>query len=227
MENPDTLDFRALEKELAGAIAADQRYSRENEAKFRAIHQRVASYEEFRDIVLASNLKPLERKDKIGERKQPWNQSFVANSSSQKSECVTVQESFCEPTNAFEFTRKWRRLENERKYELLLQYGPKKLSEIFHAEVCSGLLGDILLVLEKNFQSLHLKEILLILQTLAKTKRFDLNIVFLSKTERESSQKLFTKLSTYAGATENEGSMIEKLTLENLMSCYKISDAKN
>ncbi|XP_016057511.1 PREDICTED: coiled-coil domain-containing protein 103 isoform X3 [Miniopterus natalensis] len=74
MERNDIIDFKALEKELQAALTADEKYQRENAAKLRAVEQRVASYEEFRGIVLASHLKPLERKDKIGEKRTvPWN----------------------------------------------------------------------------------------------------------------------------------------------------------
>lgn len=44
----DTMDFNKVEKELAMAVEQDQRYHRENDAKFRAVHQKVGSYEEFR-----------------------------------------------------------------------------------------------------------------------------------------------------------------------------------
>lgn len=42
------MDFGILEKELEAAIAADEKYERENSAKFRAVDQKVASYDEFR-----------------------------------------------------------------------------------------------------------------------------------------------------------------------------------
>ena len=44
----DKVDFDKLEKELANAVEADQRYWRENDAKLRAVHQNVATYDEFR-----------------------------------------------------------------------------------------------------------------------------------------------------------------------------------
>ena len=66
MNDDEGIDFRKLEKELALAVEADAKYDRENSAKFRAVEQRVASYEEFRDIVSAAHLKPLERKDITG-----------------------------------------------------------------------------------------------------------------------------------------------------------------
>nr|XP_020477329.1 coiled-coil domain-containing protein 103 [Monopterus albus] len=74
MSEHDVIDFSALERELQAAVESEQRYSRENEAKLRAVSQRVGSYNEFRDLVLACHLKPLEKKDKDGApRKQPWN----------------------------------------------------------------------------------------------------------------------------------------------------------
>ncbi|KAK2833960.1 hypothetical protein Q5P01_017849 [Channa striata] len=70
----DVIDFPALERELQVVIESERKYVRENEAKLRAVSQRVGSYSEFRDLVLTCHLKPLEKKDKDGApRKQPWN----------------------------------------------------------------------------------------------------------------------------------------------------------
>lgn len=44
----EKVDVDKLERELVSALEADRRYTRENDAKFRAINQRVQSYEEFR-----------------------------------------------------------------------------------------------------------------------------------------------------------------------------------
>ena len=67
MNEEEGIDFRKLERELALAVEADEKYDRENSAKFRAVEQRVGSYEEFRDIVSAAHLKPLDRKDITGQ----------------------------------------------------------------------------------------------------------------------------------------------------------------
>ena len=66
MNEEEEIDFRKLEKELSLAVEADAKYDRENSAKFRAVEQRVSSYEEFKDIVCAAHLKPLDRKDITG-----------------------------------------------------------------------------------------------------------------------------------------------------------------
>ncbi|XP_072270789.1 dynein axonemal assembly factor 19 [Pyxicephalus adspersus] len=224
MNSTEILNFRELEKELANAVAADEKYRRENDAKFRAIHQKVASYEEFRDIVLASNLKPLERKDKIGgDRKQPWNPTATTSGSSREAVCTVLQESPSEPKNAFEFTRDWRRVDVKRRYDLLLRIGAGKLSQIFHAEVCSALLGEILQVLEENFHCAHWQEVLDILNCLANTQRFDLNLVFLSKAEQGSCRELFGKLQSIA-KEEKETDDKNSAMLNQLMSVYKVTE---
>ena len=74
MSGGDLIDFMALEKELQRSVQSEEKYQRENSAKLRAVSQQVPSFEQFRSLVLASHLKPLERRDKQGSsRKQPWN----------------------------------------------------------------------------------------------------------------------------------------------------------
>lgn len=50
MEKSDIINFSCLEKEPQAALEADRKYQRENDAKFRALNQNVASYEEFRYV---------------------------------------------------------------------------------------------------------------------------------------------------------------------------------
>ena len=49
------MDFTKLEKELSGLMQKDDKYWRENDAKFRAAKQ-MATYEEFENIVKVSLL---------------------------------------------------------------------------------------------------------------------------------------------------------------------------
>ena len=48
METSNDIDVSKLQRELVSALESDRRYARENDAKFRAVSQKVASYEEFR-----------------------------------------------------------------------------------------------------------------------------------------------------------------------------------
>ncbi|XP_051850826.1 coiled-coil domain-containing protein 103 [Antechinus flavipes] len=219
MEKTDTIDFRALEKELQAAVAADEKYQRENAAKFRAVEQKVASYEEFRDIVLASHLKPLERKDKMNIKKTvPWN-SLVTSTTAQKG--ITQEESTdisqkgdCQPETSTDFYRAWRRClqSGPERYQALLRLGGPSLGQLFRADVGFGLLGELLVTLAENFKPADCAAVLRILLSLSRTGRFGLNLNLLSSPERESCQKLFQKLqgSDVTRPTEEELSHSEQ-----------------
>ncbi|XP_043859706.1 coiled-coil domain-containing protein 103 isoform X2 [Dromiciops gliroides] len=201
MEKTDTIDFRALEKELQAALAADEKYRRENAAKFRAVEQKVASYEEFRDIVLASHLKPLERKDKMNIKKTvPWN-CHVISTTAQTG--ITPEESTdisqkgdCQPETSSDFYRAWRRYlrSGPERYQALLRLGAPSLGHLFRADVGFGLLGELLVTLAENFKPADRAAVLRILHSLSRTGRFGLNLSLLSNAERESCQKLFQDL---------------------------------
>ncbi|XP_069490354.1 coiled-coil domain-containing protein 103 isoform X2 [Ambystoma mexicanum] len=197
MEGSDAIDFSALERELQAAVAADEKYQRENDAKFRAVHQKVASYEEFRDIVLASHLRPLERKDKIGgKRNQPWNSCAMPSGPQQNCVGELSQEFTLEPKTAAEFHRDWRRCLQgaTERYQFLMRLGATTLGRIFHADLAFGLLGELLTTLAENIQIADHTVVIQILQSLSTTRRFDLNLDFLSMSEKESCRHLFQKL---------------------------------
>ncbi|XP_063046201.1 coiled-coil domain-containing protein 103 isoform X2 [Engraulis encrasicolus] len=186
MESEFEIDFSALERELKSAVEADQKYSRENDAKFRALHQKVATYEEF-------------RKDKAGApRNQPWN--TVASSEKCQGlhlEGMQAQPSDFHPRTASEFSRDWRRLGSEgaeKKYQLLLGLGGQTLQDIFRTEVGFGLLGELLLTLSQGFRPVDLSEVVGVLDGLSKTPRFGLNVSLLSKGEMGACKELFQKI---------------------------------
>ncbi|KAM6450023.1 dynein axonemal assembly factor 19 [Liasis olivaceus] len=244
------IDFHALEKELEEAIAADEKYQRENEAKFRAVHQKVSSYEEFRDIVLASHLKPLEKKDKMANgRNVLWNSYAVKTNHKQESKIELPQELERLPETSAEFYRDWRRCmkNNQERYHLLLQLGSQNLGRIFQTDLAFGLLGEFLMVLNKNARIEDCNAILDILENLSGTKRFGLNVELLSEKEKESCRQLFEKLQKMGTAlgdfpavpqVPNEdgtdvteihcqaGEVVERKVLE-LMSLYHISLIKS
>ncbi|KAK2916409.1 hypothetical protein Q8A67_000783 [Cirrhinus molitorella] len=203
MEKSDMINFSSLEKELQAALEADRKYQRENDAKFRALNQNVASYEEFRDIVLASHLKPLERKDISGApRKQPWNPiAFGTKHESASSEEVQLQLSEIKPRSASEFIRDWRRFAGSslEKYSLLVSLGGKSLQEIFRTEVSLGLLGEFLLILSQCLKSGDEEIVIGVLDGLSGTGRFGLNLSLLSQTEQKACEELFHKLKVAVG----------------------------
>ena len=56
MSDQNFIDFSALETELQASIESDMKYWRENDAKIRAVEQRVSTYDEFRSIILFCSL---------------------------------------------------------------------------------------------------------------------------------------------------------------------------
>ncbi|XP_014346470.1 coiled-coil domain-containing protein 103 [Latimeria chalumnae] len=199
MDKSEQINFLALERELQAALVADQKYQRENDAKFRAIHQKVGSYEEFRDIVLASHLKPLDRKDKFGgSRKQPWNSYAVQSNCKDNSEIKNMQDGEPSrlPETSAEFYRDWRRFYKSQpeRYSFLLRLGGENLGRLFRAEVGFGVFGELITTLSENYREEDKEAVFSILQSLSRTKRFSLNVDFLDKAEKESCLNLFQKL---------------------------------
>ncbi|KAF5894502.1 coiled-coil domain-containing protein, partial [Clarias magur] len=198
MEKCAVIDFSALHEELARAVQADKKHRRENEAKLRAIQQKVASYEEFRDIVQASHLKPLDKKDKNAPRKQPWNPISTENKELTHTGPDAQQCVLCEsqPRSASEFSRAWRRFKGSsvEKYALLLRLGGENLREMFHTEVGFGLLGEFLTVLCECLRPGDEEAVIAVLQGLSLTGRFSLGVSLLSGEERRACERLLSNL---------------------------------
>ncbi|TKC44472.1 hypothetical protein EI555_013972, partial [Monodon monoceros] len=251
MKRNDIIDFKALEKELQAALTADEKYKRENAAKLRAVEQRVSSYEEFRGIVLASHLKPLEQKDKIGgKRTVPWNCHTIQGRPSQDEtteispveqleDLCTLFPSFAiqektllQPETSAEFYRDWRRYlrSGSERYEALLQLGGPKLGRLFQMDVGFGLLGEMLMALADHVRPADRWVVLGILRSLASTGRFTLNLSLMSHAERESCRSLFQKLQAMGtpslegrGLGEQPGGLQEEESLlQELLRLYRV-----
>ncbi|KAF7990203.1 hypothetical protein HCN44_000008 [Aphidius gifuensis] len=67
------LDLEDLEEELQKALNEDTLYDLQNDAKLRAIEQKVPTYEQFRQMVQAAHLKPLSQKEKLEKSNSSWN----------------------------------------------------------------------------------------------------------------------------------------------------------
>ncbi|NXT65377.1 CC103 protein, partial [Chaetops frenatus] len=237
----------ALQRELRAALAEDERRQRESDAKLRALRQGVPDYGQFREIVLASHLKPLEKKDRLGQRRNVlWNPCAAPAKAAPACAVEIPQELDQLPRTTAEFHRYWHRClkSGTEKYQFLLELGGEALGRIFQADVGFGLLGEFLTVLAENIRPRDRAAILQILQSLAGTKRFGLNLALLSQLEKEGSQDLFRKLQSRdcqaavqpgslasceaAGEAHPMETHLEKETEEErtvleLMRCYQVS----
>lgn len=222
----DEIDFSKLEREFSAAVEADKKYSRENAAKFRAVEQRVGSYDEFRNIVLASNLQPLERKDIYSDAKvkQPLNAMCTSKERQLKSSKDAPQNDDImgqngiiteEPISADSFLKTWKRslTTNLSRFTYVIQLQTSAMAKILTSESIGNLIGDIISTLDDCFDSTYLTKILDILSNLSLSKRFSLSMQFLSKSEKTALANLFEKLATEANEEE-------KIIIEDLKNRY-------
>ncbi|NXG10393.1 CC103 protein, partial [Sakesphorus luctuosus] len=152
-----------------------------------------------RNIVLASHLKPLEKKDRLGQcRNVLWNPRAAPAEAAPTHAEEIPQELDQLPGTAAEFHRDWRRClkSGTEKYQFLLELGGEALGRIFQTDVGFGLLGEFLTVLAQNLRPGDRAAVLGVLRGLAGTGRFGLNVQLLSQAEKESGQDLFRKLQS-------------------------------
>ena len=229
MNKDGTIDFSKLEKQLLVAVEEDARYQRENDAKFRAVAQKVGSYEEFKDIVAASHLKPLDKKDTEGlhKRKQPWN-PYASKSNEHPlspKESVTCED-LNVPKNSHEFQKFWRKCQKDKakKYQYLITIGGPILAKVFKAEISMGHLGEIIDVLNENWRVEDFSKIYSILHCLTTVKRFTLSLQFLSHQEKQLLSELFQKL--HLGVVEQNKTVnndcVDEDCLRTLEKCYGV-----
>lgn len=200
----DRIDFIKLEKEFAAAVEADKKYSRENAAKFRAVEQKVGSYDEFRNIVLASNLQPLDRNDieSVNKTKQTLNPIFIAKQQTGNVKPESID--LCgdidpkrQPETVDTFVKKWKRVSktNPARYHQIISLSQDVFGKILSSDLVGDLLGDILIALNGCFADENAYVIANCLQCLSKNARFKLSIQFLNKNERQAIHEIMEKLT--------------------------------
>lgn len=201
-----TLD--KIESELNSVLDQDNRYWRENDAKFRAVAQNV-SYEQFEEIVKASHLKPLDKSDKSQLSKPKssiWNS--IANVTSRKSasddkkvENVGINKATMEPKNVDEFYDSWKNVEKCDRISFLEELGQDKLKKVLTTEIPSELIVDFIHTFlsfapsaSSEVDTLLLATVVRTLELVTQSRRFSLSVQFLSAAERAAGAQLMEKL---------------------------------
>ena len=201
-----TLD--KIESELNSVLDQDNRYWRENDAKFRAVAQNV-SYEQFEEIVKASHLKPLDKSDKSQLSKPKssiWNS--IANVTSRKSasddkrlENAGINKATMEPKNVDEFYDSWKNVEKCDRISFLEELGQDKLKKVLTTEIPSELIVDFIHTFlsfapsaSSEVDTLLLATVVRTLELVTQSRRFSLSVQFLSAAERAAGAQLMEKL---------------------------------
>ena len=201
MDTIETINFDKLQKEFHNAKLAEERYKLENDAKFRAVHQKVSTYEEFRDIVASSHLQPLERRDIYHSNKinQPWNSFYSPklDHESQIFECKRTELSHS-INNCDQFNKAWKCIECPRtKCDFLLKMEESNVKKIFRCDIPSNVLETCLEQFTYMLTDENCSPIIRILTVFAASQRFNIALRFLQNREKEFLAKLFVSLETH------------------------------
>lgn len=212
------IDIKKLQNQLKSEILTENKYMTENNAKLRAVEQRISTYEDFRQIVLASHLKPLEKyechRDQMKSSNKIWNS--IANSNSDSFEISTIEvinsKDFIntDPKTNVEFLKIWKELDNycfsERcKWNFLKNLGTEKIRHLFRFEINGDLLGTFLSLFREKIQSNNEYEqkkndidfIFELLKIFPKSNRFGLSVMFLTKDQIEDCKQVFDYLDKH------------------------------
>ncbi|XP_064094923.1 coiled-coil domain-containing protein 103-like isoform X2 [Macrobrachium nipponense] len=199
------IDSSQLEARLRAGIEADRRYATENSAKLRAI-QSTPSYDEFRQLVLGSHLKPVDRSDKSKVRPSIWNSlaSTATKKSSKSSPQDTensvyptdVQYDVNNPPNTTEgLVQLWERLDLAERLELLRNLPVQATEKLAAGLVAGSLLGDAITTLLAFTPTVNdVVMVVNMLQALTLAKRFALSVTLVCGEERWAWGRLLEKL---------------------------------
>jgi coiled-coil domain-containing protein 103 len=171
-----TFDKEQIQNQVKNEVLAEEKYWQKNSAKMRAVEQRVPTYEDFRQMVLASHLKPLEKGESIRDNKNKtntWNSLACSNNIDLNYE-ILLKESNLElekqlnalintkPKTSLEFTKIWRQIEekhtDEIKWNFLDNLGADSIKQIFSVEINGDMLGKFITLFEKKLDELITSE---------------------------------------------------------------------
>ncbi|XP_029656541.1 coiled-coil domain-containing protein 103-like [Octopus sinensis] len=207
--------MKKLDLELENMIEEERRYWEKNDAKLRAVEQRVGSYEEFRQMVLGAHLRPLDKKENISEIKQEgckWNllsctRSKTGNSGETKRLLQQHQ-----IKNVSHFMTCWKECSDEEKVQLVSQVGPVGIKKLFSTDLRFDFFDELVVTLDNHdYTEITFPVVIEILKVLSQCRGFRLVTSFMSPQTKHCCQSLFQKLSS---------SCINSETLRKLFELY-------
>jgi hypothetical protein len=217
-EDKLVINTERIQNYVASQVLAEQKYQRENDAKLRAVNQRVPTYEDFRQMVLASHLKPLDKgetlRGAVGRENtgKSWNSVMIGNKSDENSKNafnlhqdtdISDLVTFV-PKSNLEFVKIWRLIDtklaqnetecNQMKWLFMYNLKAEKISQIFRPEIDGEMLGKFLVLFEfilKDKGAEKIENVVDLLKIFTKCNRFDLNMMFLKATEINAAKSIF------------------------------------
>ena len=235
-----SINIDKIQNEVKNAVNAEQRYWTENDAKMRAIAQHVPTYEDFRQIVLASHLKPLDKgeslKDNITKGNKVWNSVAETSKTGGPGTNMLTDEELArldkqnliksKPKNNLEFLKIWRTLEEMRDDDAKWAF-IKGLDENSMHQLCQlngELLGKFLILFRDKIKQIEEQNaggddaqiqvfsniIAAMLQQFTKCNRFELNRMFLKKDEIDACKNVLKFVKKSELLSESDFVQLEK-----------------
>lgn len=213
------INLEKLQNQVRSELLADEKYQRENSAKLRAVEQRVPTYEDFRQMVLASHLRPLDKGESLANNLKTspkvWNSAvngpsqLDSTSRTLSSDAVSQIDAILSttPTSSLELAKTWTRLEqtgadSNTKWTFLTRLGQPKLAELLRTEITGDLLAKFLDLFNERLEDESRKDkettgfIVDMLRIFTKSNRFGLNVMFLSRQQVDTCRILFERLES-------------------------------
>merc|ERR1711892_75584 len=198
---PDVFDVKLA---VARLVDHDDRYKLENAAKFRAVNQQVATYDEFKAIVDGCHLKPLDRKEDIQAILKPnehrWSNTTEAAPTSAAEQVEQISAKLDEKLNLAkvsiygDFERLWRKVKKDesKSKQLILDLDEK---HVFR-ENCEPLDELVQRLARLGDNELHENndKIMSILANLSKSKRFGISVAFMDTAAFTDTASLLDRL---------------------------------
>ncbi|RNA41165.1 coiled-coil domain-containing protein [Brachionus plicatilis] len=208
------INLEKLQNQVDKEILAEQKYLRENDAKLRAVEQRVPTYDDFRQMVLASHLKPLDKgetlRDNMKKGAKVWNSVYSADSKTKDTGSLNLDNASnlsvdLNPKTNSEFTKIWKIFEGSTsekeklRWNFLKNLGIEKISNLFKVEINGELLGNFFVlfenILKNEFSNESAQFVMELLNFFPKTGRFKLNMMFLKNDDVCACKNLFEILT--------------------------------
>ncbi|XP_014217436.1 coiled-coil domain-containing protein 103-like [Copidosoma floridanum] len=193
------VDFESLESELEDALKTDELYKVQNDAKLRAMEQRVPTYDHFRGMVLTAHLKPLDRSELQRKAQVSWNRA--CNDGAPKFEAPPPSREVASKGDSSggissELLAAWKSLaDSPAKFELLVRHKDSLRDKYFKVEVPSDFLRDALKVcFDVCGKGATVPEVVGVLEAFAECGRFSLSLAMIPASERPCVKHLFEKL---------------------------------
>uniref|UniRef100_A0A0V0J9P2 Coiled-coil domain-containing protein 103 n=1 Tax=Schistocephalus solidus TaxID=70667 RepID=A0A0V0J9P2_SCHSO len=221
------LDIGRLENDLKQAVRYEERHWNENDAKIRAVEQRVPTYEDFRGLVDGCELRPLKQKEaeELSKRPSGWAPSINyalppvtlstgMNSISPRTVCDSPEQ----------FLRAWRdhgsrdsadALDNRGR--LLLHQSPTLIGELFSSGRGLAILSQVLevllwLVTTSNLDGV-MGKVANMMIAIGRSANFETTLMFLTDEEKATARCIITHLPAESGGECVRAELAEKWCL--------------